>query len=61
MFARFKMFVLTRLHQAMLMGEKRDLIFLQVMDALMHALKGVMQRDEWSTAFAQMDSGIDLK
>ena len=51
-FARFKLFLRTRLHQAMLSGDNKDLEFVQVMDALMHAMKGVVQRNAWSTVFA---------
>ena len=56
-FARFKLFMRTRLHQTMLTGENRDLDFEQVMDGLMHAMKGVLQRVAWSTVFAQNGFG----
>ena len=35
----------------MLSGDNKDLEFVQVMDALMHAMKGVVQRNAWSTVF----------
>ena len=41
----------------MLSGESRDLNFMQVMDALMHAMRVVVQRNAWSTVFAQNGFG----
>ena len=50
-FSRFKMFLRTRLHQIMLTGANQDLTSEQVLDALMHTIKGVLQRHSWSQAF----------
>ena len=52
-FARFKMFLRTRLHQAMLSGANKDLDVEEVLDALMHAMRGVLQRNKWSGVFYQ--------
>ena len=56
-FARFKMFLRTRLHQLMLTGVNEDLTSEQVIDALLHAIKGVMQRHSWAPAFAKNGFG----
>ena len=50
-FSRFKMFLRTCLHQIMLTGANQDLTSEQVLDALMHTIKGVLQRNCWSQAF----------
>ena len=50
-FSRFKMFLRTRLHQTMLTGANEDLTSEQVIDALLHAIKGVLQRHSWAQAF----------
>ena len=56
-FARFKLFLRTRLHQLMLSGANRDLSAEEVLDALMHAMKGVLQRNEWAPVFANTGFG----
>ena len=56
-FSRFKMFLRTRLHQIMMTGANEDLTSEQVIDALLHAIKGVMQRHPWEQAFAQNGFG----
>ena len=56
-FARFKLFLRTRLHQFMLSGRNRDLLVEEVLDALMHAMKGVLQRNAWASAFANNGFG----
>ena len=56
-FSRFKMFLRTRLHQVMLAGPNKDLTCEQVVDALMHAIKGVMQSHAWAPAFARNGFG----
>ena len=56
-FARFKMFLRTRLHQAMLSGANKDLDVEEVLDALMHAMRGVLQRNKWSEVFYQNGFG----
>ena len=52
-FCRFKMFLRTRLHQIMLTGANEDLTSEQVIDALLHAMKGVLQKNAWAPAFAK--------
>ena len=44
-FARFKLFLRTRLHQVMLSDTNGDLTAEEVLDALMHAVEGVLQRN----------------
>ena len=56
-FSRFKMFLRTRLHQLMLTGASEDLTSEQVIDALLHAIKGVLQRHSWTPAFAKNGFG----
>ena len=56
-FSRFKMFLRTRLHQIMLTGANEDLTSEQVIDALLHAIKGILQRHSWGAAFAQNGFG----
>ena len=56
-FSRFKMFLRTRLHQIMLTGANEDLTSEQVIDALLHAIKGVLQRHPWAPAFAKNGFG----
>ena len=56
-FSRFKMFLRTRLHQLMLTGANEDLTSEQVLDALLHAIKGVLQRHSWASAFAKNGFG----
>ena len=56
-FSRFKMFLRTRLHQLMLTGANEDLTSEQVIDALLHAIKGVLQRHAWTPAFAKNGFG----
>ena len=56
-FSRFKMFLRTRLHQIMMTGANEDLTSEQVIDALLHAIKGVLQRHPWAPAFAQNGFG----
>ena len=46
-FSRFKMFLRTYLHQLMLTGANEDLTSEQVIDALLHSIKGVLQRHAW--------------
>ena len=55
-FARFKFFLRTRLHQLMITGENKDLTSEEVLDALMHSMKGVLQRNEWALTFAKTGS-----
>ena len=43
-FSRFKMFLRTRLHQFMLTGANEDLTSEQIIDALLNAIKSVLQR-----------------
>ena len=50
-FSRFKMFLRTYLHQLMLTGANEDLTSEQVIDALLHSIKGVLQRHAWGGAF----------
>ena len=52
-FSRFKMFLRTRLHQLMLTGVNEDLTSEQVIDALLHAINGVLQRHSWASAFPE--------
>ena len=56
-FSRFKMFLRTRLHQLMLAGANKDLTSEQVIDALMHSIKGVLQSHEWEQAFSKNGFG----
>ena len=56
-FSRFKMCLRTRLHQLMLTGANEDLTSGLVVDALLHAIKGVLQRHEWAPAFAHNGFG----
>ena len=56
-FSRFKMFLRTLLHQIMLTGANEDLSSEQVIDALVHAIKGVLQRHSWAAAFDQNGFG----
>ena len=60
-FARFKLFLRTRLHQTMLQGPNRDLTVLEVMDALMHTMKGVLQSHEWDPIFTQNGFGMSFQ
>ena len=41
----------------MLSGTNRDLTVEEVLDALMHAMKGVLQRNEWGSEFANNGLG----
>ena len=52
-FSRFKMFLRTRLHQIMLTGANEDLTSEQVIEALLTAIKGVLQRHSWEPAFSK--------
>ena len=56
-FSRFKMFLRARLHQIMLTGANEDLTSEQVIDALLHAIKGVLQRHSWAPAFEKNGFG----
>ena len=56
-FARFKMFLRTRLHQVMLSGANKDFTSEQVIDALMHCMKGVLQSHSWASAFSKNGFG----
>ena len=56
-FARFKMFLRTRLHQVMLTGPNRDLNVEEVLDTLMQSMKGVLQRHKWNPTFCQNGFG----
>ena len=56
-FSRFKMFLRTRLHQIMLAGANQDLTSEQVINALLHAIKGVLQGHAWAPAFAKNGFG----
>ena len=56
-FSRFKIFLRTRLHQLMLTGANHDLTSEQVLDALVHTIKGVLQRHVWAPAFAKNGFG----
>ena len=56
-FSRFKMFLRTRLHQIMLTGPNEDLTSEQVIHALLTAIKGVLQRHSWQTAFSKNGFG----
>ena len=62
-FSRFKMFLRTRLHQIMLTGANEELTSEQVIDALLDAIKGVLQRHSWAPAFAKNGFGptIDVR
>ena len=60
-FARFKMFLRTRLHQLMLNGGNRDLAIEEVLDALMHAMKGVLQKNKWAPVFESSGFGPRFK
>ena len=60
-FSRFKMFLRTRLHQLMLSGANEDLTSEQVVDALLHAMKGVLQRHSWAPAFAKNGFGPEFE
>ena len=60
-FSRFKMFLRTRLHQLMLTGANEDLTSEQVIDALLHAIKGVLQRHSWAPAFAKNGFGLTFE
>ena len=57
-FARFKLFLRTRLHQLMLSDTNRDLTADEVLDALMHAMKGVLQRNKWADVFENSGFGL---
>ena len=57
-FSRFKMFLRTRMHQLMLSGANEDLTSEQVIDALQHAIKGVLQRHSWAPAFEKNGFGF---
>ena len=59
-FARFKLFLRTRMHQLMLTGANEDLTSEQVIDALLHSIKGVLQRHCWDQAFERNGFGHDL-
>ena len=60
-FCRFKMFLRTRLHQIMLTGANEDLTSEQVIDALLHAMKGVLQWHSWAPAFAKDGFGATFE
>ena len=60
-FARFKMLLRTRLHQAMCTGVNRDLTTDQVLDALMHCMRGVLQTHDWAPAFSANGFGPDVR
>ena len=60
-FSRFKMFLRTRMHQLMLTGANEDLTSEQVIDALLQAIKGVLQKHEWAPAFAKNGFGPMLE
>jgi len=60
-FARFKLFLRTRMHQLMLTGKNKDLETEEILDALMHAMKGVLQRHEWAPSFAMNGYGPVFK
>ena len=51
------MFLRTRLHQHMLTGANRNIAFEEVLDALMHAMKGVLQKNAWSVSFVSSGFG----
>ena len=57
-FARFKMFLRTRLHQLMLSGANKDLAAEEVLEAVMHAMKGVLQKNEWASVFENSGFGL---
>ena len=56
-FARFKLSLRTRLHQLMLSDTNRDLTADEVLDALMHAMKGVLQKNKWASVFENSGFG----
>ena len=60
-FARFKMFLRTRLHQVMLTGPNRDLNVDEVLDALMLSMKGVLQKHKWDPTFSQNGFGQNFE
>ena len=60
-FARFKMFLRTRLHQVMLTGPNRDLKIEEVLDTLMQSMKGVLQRNKWSPVFTKTELVMSSK
>ena len=49
--ARFRRFLRTRLHHLMLSDTNTDLTADEVLDALMHSMKGALQRTEWASVF----------
>ena len=51
-------FLRTRLHQLMLSDTNRDLTADEVLDALMHAMKGVLQKKKWASVFETPGVGI---
>ena len=60
-FSRYKMFLRTRLHQIMLTGENKDLTSEQVINALQHSIKGVLQRHAWTSAFDMNGFGLTFE
>ena len=60
-FSRSKMFLRTRLHQIMLTGANADLTSEQVIDALLHAMKGILQRHSWAPAFEKNGFGATFE
>ena len=60
-FSRFKMFFRTRLHQLMLTGANKDLTSEQVINALQHSIKGVLQRHAWTSAFDTNGFGLTFE
>ena len=60
-FGRFKMFLRTRLHQLMLSGANRDLVVEEVLEAVMHTMKGVLQKNERASFFENSGFGLRFK
>ena len=59
-FARFKMFLRTQMHYLMMAGENKDLSSDQVLQCLMKAIKGVLQKHRWAAVFQQNGFGRHL-
>ena len=55
------LFLRTQLHQLMLSGSNRDLACEEVLDALMHAIEGVLQKYAWAPVFAGSGFGPTLR
>ena len=56
-FARYKLFLRQRLQRQLMSGDNKDIHVTQVLEALMEAMKGVLQRHEWAPVFEQNGFG----